>query len=308
MILFEVFTSVVHGCSQALYRWLPPPFNLMDSLGSLDFRLREEIDPLRLNHDDWLDIIEVELGGHPNLAPWLVNVKKSKPELIETVVEQLIIHFKEVDEHGASYIVFGSESYPINLMHIPDPPLGVTILGNVKVLGKQMKAVVGSRKATRRAIQASYDLGHALARRGYVVVSGGAYGCDIAAHCGAIDYLNGQTVVIFAGGLGELHPKRNERIFREIEQNGGALVSERLWQSAARPHDFPVRNRIISGMSDEVFVMQANKNSGALVTARLGLEQGRDVKVFVSDSRASMDGCGIEMLIEEGATSFSGFQ
>jgi DNA processing protein len=138
-----------------------------------------------------------------------------------------------------------------------------------------------------------------------VVVSGGAFGCDIAAHLGVLRgrFNPAPAICVFAGGLARLYPRANDRVFRQLLATGGVLVSERLWYASCRPRDFTARNRIIAGLSGLTVVMQAAQRSGALVTARLALDRGADVAVLhhpQDDVRAR----GSQQLLADGAVGF----
>jgi DNA protecting protein DprA len=165
--------------------------------------------------------------------------------------------------------------------------------------------VIGSRRASYEALKTTVDVGLECARSEIGIVSGGAVGCDIAAHEGMLvsGMTNIQAIVVQAGGLVGLFPKSNLGTFSEILLRGGAIISERLWFQAVRPHDFPSRNRIVSGMCEATVVMAAALKSGSLITASEALEQGRDVYVFASglnDVRFE----GSTQLIHDGATPF----
>jgi DNA processing protein len=114
-------------------------------------------------------------------------------------------------------------------------------------------------------------------------------------------------ITVFAGGLGQLYPKGNLDVFRQTVQRGGILISERLWNTPALPMDFPVRNRIVSGLSPETLVIEANRRSGALITARLALDQGRDVGVL-NLPQNYQGGAGNHWLVDQGAMKFSDAQ
>jgi DNA processing protein len=191
--------------------------------------------------------------------------------------------------------------FPMLLKHIPRFPLALSIEGSASCFKKECIAIIGARKATREALAASYSMGLRLAKRGFCVVSGGAFGCDAAAHQGAIDSgVFESTAVIFAGGLNHQYPVRNSEIFQRVLSMRGALVSERL--SCFRPmrSDFPLRNRIIAGSCNEVHVMQAGERSGALITANLALDYGRDVRVW-NPSLDDIRYHGSSRLIQNGA-------
>jgi DNA processing protein len=138
-----------------------------------------------------------------------------------------------------------------------------------------MLAIVGTRRATPKGIALAHDFACSLARRGVRVVSGLAFGIDAAAHDGCLD-AGGQTLAVLPCGLDRIYPRSHEKLAGKILGNGGALVSEYPPGTEALPHRFLERNRIVSGLSRGVLVIEAPENSGALVTARLAAEQGRD--------------------------------
>ena len=180
------------------------------------------------------------------------------------------------------------------------------MLGNLELLAKPRIAIVGSRKASPRGLQESFALGRIAAQRGWVVVSGGAYGCDIAAHRGTLAIAQPQVpaIAVFAGGFRYLHPRGNAAVFRQLQQRGALFISERLWQAESRPYDFPVRNRIIAGLTSTLMVMEAGERSGALLTAGLSLSQGAEVWVLQHPA-ADVRTAGSQRLIAEGAHSFA---
>ena len=151
------------------------------------------------------------------------------------------------------------------------------------------------------------DLGALLADLDFVVVSGGAYGCDIAAHKGALNVMKvpAPIIVVMATGLSQLYPQGNKQTFNHILAAGGIIMSERLWNSHCYRSDFPVRNRLVAGLSSLVAVMEAGSHSGAMITAKQALDQGRDVWIYHGPSKhGDIRACGNISLIEEGAPYF----
>ncbi len=236
--------------------------------------------------------------------PAFLRVLTRTPDLRTRVAKSLVAHLKAVESRGATICFPGDAIYPPNLAHIADFPLALVCLGNSGNLSRAAISCVGSRRASPRALNASFLTGAGLARLGWQVVSGGAFGCDIAVHRGVLTQNPALATVVFAGGLEALHPSGNSRVFAEILASGGVLVSERMWHAPSLPHDFPVRNRIVSGMSSAVVVLEAAERSGALITARTALDQGRDVWVLdpaPDDIRAA----GGLRLVESGAKVFT---
>lgn len=276
--------ALAHAASQLLKKWHPPP---------PDPPLFAAPDALTMSPGEWADYLSEVRADLPAGAP---------PDLVLTLARS---HLDAVSAAGATYLTWADSRYPAYLRLIRDPPLALTLLGDPELLGRPVVAVVGSRKASAWAMRESFEAGRRLAEAGHLVVSGGAFGCDIAAHHGVLASNDPRACAcVFAGGLETLYPINNKRIFDKIRTRGGLLVSERLWTAPSHPHDFPARNRIIAGMAPTLLVMQAAEKSGALITARLALEEGRDVLCLEhppGDVRAS----GSRRLVEDGAPSFA---
>ena len=170
-------------------------------------------------------------------------------------------------------VTLADEDYPEKLTEIPDPPPALFVNGEVP--GGPTFAVVGSRKASTTGLEAARALGRALGERGVCVVSGLALGIDAAAHEGALE-AGGPTVGVLGCGIDVVYPKSNRRLFERVTQ-AGAVVSEYYLGEPPLQWHFPARNRVISGLSDGVVVVEAPEKSGALITARHALEAGRDV-------------------------------
>jgi DNA processing protein len=174
---------------------------------------------------------------------------------------------------GWNWIVPGDEGYPSGLEHTSDPPLGLFVRGEVRP--GPVVAVVGSRRATAYGIQVARALSEELAHAGVVVASGMARGIDAAAHTGAIAG-RGATWAVWGAGPDRVYPPEHERLAQSITELG-ALFSEYLPGTPPRRHHFPERNRVLAGMADVVVVVEAAARSGALITARLALDEGREV-------------------------------
>lgn len=173
-------------------------------------------------------------------------------------------------------LTLDSEDYPALLRQIDDPPLLLYVQGDVTVLHLPQIAIVGSRSASRHGIQLSGDFTRALVRAGLVVTSGLARGVDGAAHRASVT-LEKPTVAVLGSGLEVIYPRQHQQLARDIVATGGALISEYPLTMPPLAHNFPRRNRIISGLCAGVLVVEATQRSGSLITARLALEQGREV-------------------------------
>ena len=195
-------------------------------------------------------------------------------------------------------ITSGMPEYPAALKEIKDFPKVLFYRGNIQLLNRRCAAVVGSRKTTQYGRTTAGMIGRRLAERDIVIVSGMAKGIDTCAHRGALD-VSGNTIAVFACGMDICYPKENQELKKEIEEKGLA-VSEYPPGTAPEKYYFPQRNRIISGLSELTVVVQAGSSSGALITAELAAEQGREVFAVPGniDSRYNL---GNNKLIKEGA-------
>jgi DNA processing protein len=179
----------------------------------------------------------------------------------------------QLADRGISVLTLADNSYPGMLRNIPDPPPALYVDGAVPDVASV--ALVGSRKASATGIETARMLGSVLAERGVCVVSGLALGVDSAAHEGAVD-AGGRTVGVLGCGIDVVYPRTNRALFDSVRRHG-ALVSEYYLGEAPLAWRFPARNRIIAGLVSTVVVVEAPEHSGALITARHGLDAGRDV-------------------------------
>ena len=174
---------------------------------------------------------------------------------------------------GITLLVYGSPGYPHALGDLGAPPSVLFVLGRTELLQDPGVAIVGSRRATAYGRRVARQLGTRLAGQGRCVVSGMAMGIDAAAHRGA---LPGPTAAVLGSGVDVVTPPRNERLYREIVDNG-VVVSEYAPGVRAEPHHFPTRNRIIAALASDVVIVEASQRSGALITAGIALDLGREV-------------------------------
>jgi DNA processing protein len=190
-------------------------------------------------------------------------------------------------------------AYPIRLKEIYDPPLVLYVRGNPEILAQPGVAIVGTRHPTPYGSGMAERLACDLAMHGLVIISGMARGVDTAGHRGALS-CKGKTVAVFGTGVDVMYPKENTRLADQIVALGGALISEFPLGTSAFPQNFPIRNRIISGMSVGVLVMEAAEYSGTRITARCALEQNRDV-FAVPGNVTNKNSWGPNTLIKQGA-------
>lgn len=296
---------LTHVASQLIYKWLEPPSGEILEDPVLGGESTRHWDEAR-----W-SIAASRLAAMPaDVVPWWRFFVARRAGSVERLAEAAREQARRVAKSGATYVTWADPRYPALLRTITDPPLGLTWFGDSSVLDLPALAIVGSRRASGRAMAESYALGRELARAGAAVVSGGAYGCDIAAHHGVLAWMNegvsgpAPAVVVFAGGIDCPYPSGNEHVFRRLRHHGGVFLSERLMGMMPRPFDFPVRNRVVAGLSRDILVMMAADRSGAMVTARLALNQGRDVSVLTHDEDDARV-VGSLRLLRDGAFGFA---
>ncbi|NLX82399.1 MAG: DNA-protecting protein DprA [Clostridiales bacterium] len=170
----------------------------------------------------------------------------------------------------------GDSSYPEQLAHIPDPPALLFYQGTLFRDEQRAIAIVGSRRETRYGREQAYQIARELAQNGVTIISGLARGIDTAAHKGALD-AGGRTIAILGSGIKRVYPRENEELAAQITKNGGAVVSEFSPASEPLAFHFPVRNRLVSGFSHGVLLVEAREKSGTLITVGHALMQGREV-------------------------------
>ena len=212
--------------------------------------------------------------------------------------KQLERELKIASDEGVSIITLLDEEYPYNLKKIFDPPLVLYVKGALKREDAFSIAVVGSRRATFYGLSNASRFAGELIQHGFTVVSGMARGIDTYAHLGAIK-ARGRTIAFMGSGFNNIYPQENKKLSVDIAANG-AVITEFPMDTPPLKQNFPRRNRLISGMSLGVVVVEAGRNSGALITADMALEQGKDVFCLPGqiDSAASF---GTNELIQQGA-------
>jgi DNA processing protein len=200
---------------------------------------------------------------------------------------------------GIRLVTWDEPEYPLRLREIFDPPPLLYVRGNVDLLNRHTISIVGSRRPTPYGNQMAEKLAQDLADRGLVIVSGLARGIDSSAHKGALKSSSGATIGVLGCGVDIVYPKENKKLFAEMEQRG-AIVSEFALGTFPGPQNFPIRNRIISGISLGVVVVEGAQYSGSLITARLALEFGREV-FGVPGNATQLTSFGPNQLIKQGA-------
>ena len=238
-----------------------------------------------------LSLTELESLNFPAPAAQFLFTGKARTEAERELVR--------IGEQKGQILTFEDEEYPEPLREIFDPPPVLWVLGDVKLLARPSIAVVGTRHPTPYGTGMAEVLARDLASHRMVVLSGMARGIDTAAHRGALS-AGGSTVAVWGTGVDVIYPKENKSLAENILVAGGAIVSEYRLGTFPAPQNFPKRNRIISGMSIGVLVVEAGENSGTRVTARCALEQNRDVYA-VPGNVTTKNAWGPNTLIKQGA-------
>jgi DNA processing protein len=203
---------------------------------------------------------------------------------------------EQIEKYGAQLIAKDEPQYPKLLAEIEDAPPVITIKGHAHLLQKKMVAIVGARNASAAGRRLTETMAQELGRAGYVIASGLARGIDTSAHAGS---LASGTVAVMAGGIDQIYPPENAKLYEQVAEQG-ALISEIKFSENPTNRHFPRRNRIVSGLALGVLVVEAAAQSGSLITARMALEQNREVFAIPGsplDPRCK----GTNQLIKDGA-------
>lgn len=205
----------------------------------------------------------------------------------------------KINSNKIKILKLGDNNYPEKLKNIVDKPKILYVLGNENLLNEKSIAIIGSRDCTRYGAMNAHDFGYQLAKRGLCVISGLARGIDTYSHLGSIK-IREKTIAVLGSGLDIVYPAENIELYKKILISGGAIVSEYPLGSKPEKYHFPQRNRIISGLSDGIIVVEAKKKSGTLITVDFALDQGKDVYAIPGNINSKYSYTTNE-LIKEGA-------
>lgn len=250
----------------------------------------------------------------------LMQVKGLGEKTIKSLLDEKIRgcvakHIDYMQKNNIDIISICDKEYPQTLKEIYDAPISLYCMGNAKILNQKAIGIVGCREASGYGKKAAKYFSYHLAQKGFNVISGLAKGIDSYAHIGAICGQTdrnlqkekeqevetcGKTIAVVGNGLDRVYPKENELLAKQILEKGGAILSEYPLGTKPEKMNFPARNRIISGMSKGILVVEAKEKSGTLITVDFALEQGRDVFV-VPGNINSICSVGTNRLIKQGA-------
>lgn len=239
--------------------------------------------------------------------------KLTKEELIningigEAIANDIIIsknekilnyHIKYMKENNIKIININEREYPQALKKIYDPPISLYVKGNIEKLNNKNIGIVGCRECTTYGKKSAEYFSYNLSKQNINIVSGLAKGIDSYAHLGSLN--TGNTIAVLGNGLDMIYPKENLELANEIIKRGGTIISEYPCGTKTDKMKFPARNRIISGISSGIIVIEAKEKSGTLITVDFALEQGKDVFV-VPGNINSINSVGTNDLIKQGA-------
>lgn len=220
------------------------------------------------------------------------NMQKAKDVKLLEKYEKYIL------KNDIKIINISDDNYPAKLKNIYAPPITIFAKGDISLLNSKSIAIVGSREPSKYGIYVAEKFSKELSKEGITIVSGLARGIDTFAHVGALSSF-GKTIAVLGSGIDVVYPKENAKYYREISEKG-LIISEYIVGTAPESKNFPQRNRIISGLSDGVLVVEARKNSGTMITTDFALEQGKELYVIPGNITSNLS-AGTNNLIKEGA-------
>ena len=232
-------------------------------------------------------------------------------ELDENDVKQILeMKYREnldkyqnyIEKNKIQIITICDTNYPEQLKNIYDKPIVLYALGNTDILHKTGVAIVGCRDCSEYGKKTALKIGYELAKKDLCIISGLAKGIDKYSHIGALE-AGGSTIGVIGCGLDYIYPYENKKVFERILENDGTIISEFKLGTKPEKYNFPLRNRIISGLSKKIIVVEARQKSGSLITAEYAINQGKDVYA-VPGNITSNNSYGTNKLIEEGAFIF----
>ena len=220
------------------------------------------------------------------------NMQKAKDAKLLEKYEKYIL------KNDIKIINISDDNYPAKLKNIYAPPITIFAKGDISLLNSKSIAIVGSREPSKYGIYVAEKFSTELSKEGITIISGLAKGIDTFAHIGALSSF-GKTIAVLGSGIDVVYPKENAKYYREISEKG-LIISEYIVGTAPESKNFPQRNRIISGLSDGVLVVEARKNSGTMITTDFALEQGKELYVIPGNITSNLS-AGTNNLIKEGA-------
>ena len=236
----------------------------------------------------------------------LIDEKMAESILDVVTRKKVVNHLKYMQANNIDIIAIYDKEYPDCLREIYSPPICLYIKGNKSILNGLNIGIVGCRDCSKYGMQIAKEFSYNLAKQNLNIVSGLAKGIDAYSHWGAVG-AKGKTIAVLGNGLDIIYPEENINLSKKIICEGGAIISEYPLGTKPEKKNFPARNRIISGMSKSIIVVEAKKKSGTIITVDFALEQGRDVFV-VPGNINSKNSEGTNDLIKQGARLITSFK
>lgn len=272
----------------------------------------------------WLSILNLKPIEKVKLIEYFKNPKRiyellkkdlekltDSEELIKKLTDKSKIKeaekiLKEATANHIKIITGNSNMYSRRLKQIYDYPIVLYAKGNIELLNEKSITIVGSRACSEYGKYVSEKLSYLLAKENICIVSGMAKGIDAYAHKGAL-LAKGKTIAVLGSGVNKIYPLENRKLYQDILNNNGLILSEYGVNTKATPEKFPERNRILSGLSEKILVVEASKKSGSMITANQAIEQGKNVYAVpgnITNSKSS----GTNELIKDGAILVSSLE
>ena len=241
----------------------------------------------------------------------ILQIKGFNEILAENIIckenrQNLETHIEYLQKENIKILTIEDKEYPKMLKTIYDYPISIYVKGNEKILNTPAIGIVGCRECTSYGEKVAQYFAYHLSKRNINIISGLAKGIDSQSHIGAIK-AKGMTIGVVGNGLDIVYPKENQYLYDKILEENGAIISEYPLGTKPEKMNFPARNRIISGMSKGILVVEAKKKSGTLITVDFALEQGRDVYV-VPGNIDEMNSVGTNDLIKQGAQMVTSYK
>lgn len=232
--------------------------------------------------------------------------KKISENILNNRIKEIAkIHLKYMIKNNIEIVSILDDEYPNILRNIYDPPIFLYLKGNKKILNKMSIAIIGCREARDYGKKIAKNFAYNLSKNNINIISGLAKGIDTCAHLGAI-YAKEKTIAVLGSGINVIYPKENLYLVQKILENEGVIISEYPLGTAPEKRNFVARNRIISGMSRGVLVVEAKKKSGTLITVDFALDEGRDIFVIPGDISLE-NSFGTNDLIKQGGKLVTDF-
>ncbi|MDV4151182.1 DNA-processing protein DprA [Clostridium sp. AL.422] len=261
---------------------------------------------IKLSNDKKIKLLE-KYHNEENIRKNIKIIKELYKADLSDVTEEKVREFIEyINKNNIGYITINSKEYPKKLKYLDEPPYVIFYKGNIDLLKGNLVAVIGARKCSTYGAQVAKIIAKEISENNITVVSGLATGVDSIAQKSAMNYM-GKTIGVLGCGIDVIYPKNNKLLYQDIIKNEGLIISEFLPNTPPLAYNFPKRNRIISGISDKLVIIEATVKSGSLITVNYALSLGMDIMAIPGPVfNGNSEGCN--KLIRDGAKPFTEMQ